>query len=70
MRPGSEAEGFWTKDRDVNLWFKLPLAVAITLLHSGWYNLVLFAVLALGGLIALVMRRRAPAAPLSILPKQ
>lgn len=63
-----EAGGFWTKKRSSpDLWLTLPVGIALLLLHSGWYNLVLVAVIALGGLIALALRRTLPAAPGSIL---
>lgn len=65
-----EAEGFWTKKRSSpDLWLTLPVGIALLLLHSSWYNLVLFAMIALGGLIALALRRTSPAAPVSVLWK-
>ena len=66
-----EAEGFWTKERsNPDLWFTLPAGVAALLFHSGWYNLVLFAVIVLGALIALFFSQTSPGAPPSILSKQ
>ena len=60
-----EPDGFWTKPRNLDLCFKLPVAVALTLWHGGWYTVVLVT----GGVLAFAFGRKSVAAPLSILPK-